>query len=181
MVFSFSQCRALILQGILAGIKLRADEIVNIVKEAQVTGISLDLVPWHSALGLSIRQYTDLGEDVRYCNVEWAHFDVVSNETCAELQRAVDFIHEAYVAENSNHLAREMAHMIFLAGAEALLDSRVAMALSELGIDAPVCGDDFMPRPFEYMVFDFDGTVPGNYCELVLANRVTARWWPKLN
>ena len=95
MAFSFSQCRDLILQGILAGIKLRTDEIVNIAKEAQVTGISLDLVPWHSALGLSMCEYTDLGKDVRYCNVEWAHFDVVSNETRAELERAVEFIHEA--------------------------------------------------------------------------------------
>jgi hypothetical protein len=70
--------------------------------------------------------------------------------------------------------------MIFLAGAEALLDPQVATAFSELGISAPVCGDAFMPRPFEYMVFDFDGTVPGNYCDLVLANRVASRWRPKL-
>ena len=181
MAFRFSRCRELILEGVLAGINLRADEIVSIGKEAQVTGISLDLVPWHRALGLSIRQCTEHGNDVRYCNVEWAYFDVVSHRTCPELQRAVDFVHEAYTSENSNHLARDMAHMIFLAGAEALLDKRVATALSELGIDAPVCGDNFMPRPFEYMVFDFDETVPGNYCDLVLANRVAARWWPKLN
>jgi hypothetical protein len=31
------------------------------------------------------------------------------------------------------------------------------------------------------MVFDFDETVRANYCELVLANRVAARWRPKLN
>jgi hypothetical protein len=181
MAFSFSRCRELILEGILAGIKLRADEIVSIAQEEQVTGISLDLVPWHCVLGLSIRQCTEHGDDIRYCNVEWANFDVVSNQTCPEFQRAADFVHEAYTSENSNHIAIEMAHMIFLAGAEALLDPRVAMAFSELGIAAPVCGDNFMPRPFEYMVFDFDGTVPGNYCDLVLANRVAARWLPKLN
>ena len=180
MAFGFSRCRDLILQGILAGIQQRADEIARIARESRVTGISLDLVPWHRGLGISIRQGTEHWE-FRYWPADWANFDVVSNETCAELQRAVEFIHEAYVSENSNHLAREMAHMIFLAGAEALLDSRVAMALAELGIDAPVCGDDFMPRPFEYIVLDCDGTVSGNYCELVLANRVTARGWPKLN
>jgi hypothetical protein len=180
MAFNFPRCRSLILQGILKGIRLRADEIASIAKEDEVTGISLDLVPWHRALGLSLRQCTDHVPEVRYCNVEWAYFDLVSNRTCPELQLAADFIHEAYTSENSNHAAIEMAHLIFLAGAEALLDAKVATACTELGIDAPICGDDFMPRPFEYMVFDFDGTVPGNYCDLVLANRVTARWWPKM-
>src|SRR5262249_33836790 len=148
--------------------------------DCPVTGISLDVAPWHGAIGLSLRQYTEHMEEVRYCSVEWAYFDVVSNRTCPDLQLAADFIQEAYTSENSNSVAREMAHMIFLAGAEALLDAQVAMLLSELGIDVPVCGGDFMPRPFEYMVFDYDGTVPGNYCDLVLANRVTARWWPKM-
>lgn len=180
MAFRFSRCRDLIVQGILAGIRLRADEIASIAKE-HVTGISLDLVPWHSAIGLSFRTGMEHCSEDRYCNVEWAYFGVVSNETCAEFQQAVDFVHEAYTSETSNHLAREMAHLIFLAGAEALLDPHVALAFSALGIEAPVCGSDFMPRPFEYMVFDFDETVPGNYCELVLANRVTARWWPKLS
>ena len=180
MAFNFSRCQGLILEGILAGIRACAGTIACAAKEEQVTGISLDLVPWHRALGLSIRQCTEHGDDVRYCNVEWAYFDVISNRPCPELELAAAFIHEAYTSENSNHLAIEMAHMIFLAGAEALLDARVAMTLSEVGIDAPICGDNFMPRPFEYMVFDFDGTFPGNYCDLVLANRVAARWWPKL-
>lgn len=182
MAFRFVQCRDLVLKGILAAIRASAEELASIAKEpAAVTGISLDIVPWHRAIGLSIRQATEHGRDIRYCNVEWANFDVVSNDSCVELQDAIDFVHEAYTSENSNHLAREMAHLIFLAGAEALLDAQVAVALSELGINAPVCGADFMPLPFEYMVFDFDGTVPGNYCHLVLANRVTARWWPKLS
>jgi hypothetical protein len=180
MAFSFSRCRAVILQGILDGIQLRAQEIARIATEEEVTGISLDLVPWHRALGLSLRQSAEHAPDVQYCNVEWAYFDVVSNRTCSKLQQAADFVHVAYTSEEANHLEVEMAHMIFLAGAEALLDARVAMALSELGVSAPVCGDNFMPRPFEYMVFDLDGTVPGNYCDLVLAYRVASRWLPKL-
>jgi hypothetical protein len=183
MAFSFSRCRAVILQGILKGIRLRARKIARIATEQEtVTGISLDLVPWHREVGLSLRQSSEHWDDkVRYCNVEWAYFDLVSEQTCRALRRAADFVHAAYTSEESNRLAAEMAHMIFLAGAEALLDAQVAMAFSQLGIDAPTCGDDFMPRPFEYMVFDFDGTVRGNYCDLVLANRVAARWLPRLN
>lgn len=180
MAFNYSRCRSVILQGILAGIRLTSDKIERIAKEEQVNGISLDLVPWHRALGLSLRQSSDLEPEERYCNVEWAYFGLVTDRTCPEMQVAVDFIHEAYVSENSNELAVEMAHLLFLAGAEALLDAKVAMALTELGIDAPICGDSFMPRLFEYMVFDFDGHFPANYCDLVLANRVTARWWSKM-
>jgi hypothetical protein len=159
---------------------LRSEKIAHIAKEEQVTGISLDLVPWHRALGLSLRQLSEYKPEERYCNVEWAYFDVISHRKCRKLQQAADFVYEAYVSENSNELAVEMAHMIFLAGAEALLDAKVAMALTKLGIDAPICGDCFMQRPFEYMVFEFDGYFPGNYCDLVLANRVTARWRPKM-
>ena len=50
----------------------------------------------------------------------------------------------------------------------------------ELGINAPTYVDSFASRVFEYMVFDFDGTVKANYCELVMANRVTAKWQPRL-
>jgi hypothetical protein len=73
-----------------------------------------------------------------------------------------------------------MAHLIFLAGAEALLDPRVAQLLVELGINAPTYRDSFPSPLFEYMVFDFDKTVSANYCEIVLANRVTAKWRPRL-
>jgi hypothetical protein len=161
---------------------LSADEIAAIEKvpnlEFPVNGVSLDLVPWHRALGVSLRLHTECEPEVRYCNVEWTYFDMVPH--CPSLLQAADFVYEAYTSESSNSLAREMAHLIFLVGAEALLDPRVAQLLVELGIDAPTYRDDFLSPLFEYMVFDFDRTVSVNYCELVLANRVTAKWWPKL-
>jgi hypothetical protein len=184
MAFNFSQCQSLILQGILEGLRLHADKIAAIEKvpnvEFPVSGVSLDLVPWHGALGVSLRLCTEHEPELRYCNVEWAYFDLVSNANCPRLQLAADFVQKAYASENSNSTAREMAHLIFLAGAEALLDPQVAQLLVELGINAPTYRDSFLSPLFEYMVFDFDGTVRENYCELVLANRVTAKWWSRL-
>jgi hypothetical protein len=184
MAFSFSHCQSLILQGILEGLRLRADKIAAIEKvpnvEFPVSGVSLDLVPWHGALGVSLRLCTEFEAEIRYCNVEWAYFDLVSNANCPCLQIAADFVRKAYTSEDSNSIAPEMAHLIFLAGAEALLDPRVAQLLVELGINAPTYRDRFPSRLFEYMVFDFDRTVTANYCEIVLANRVTAKWWPRL-
>jgi hypothetical protein len=184
MAFNYANCRSLILQGILEGLRFRADKIATIEKvpnvEFPINGVSLDLVPWHSALGVSLRLYSEWEPDIRYCNVEWTYFDLVSHDTCHALKLAADFVHAAYTSENSNLLAREMAHLIFLAGAEALLDPRVAHLLAELGINAPTYREEFPSRLFEYLVFDFDGTVRTNYCELVLANRVAAKRWPKL-
>jgi hypothetical protein len=186
MAFDYSQCHSLILDGILEGLRLRADEVAEIAAEVKspqvefpIDGVSLDLVPWHAALGVSFRLHTERDPDIRYCNVEWSYFNVVSNQSCSGLQRAADFIHAAYTSENSSSLAREMAHLIFFAGAEAILDPRVAQTLVKLGINAPTYENHFLSRLFEYIVLDFDGTVHANYCELVLANRVRTKWWPQ--
>src|SRR5690349_968844 len=166
MAFNYAKCRSLILQGILGGLPFGADKIAAIEKvpnvEFPVNGVSLDLVPWHRALGVSLRLCSERDPEIRYCNVEWTYFDLVSHKQCPALERAADFAHEAYTSENSNSLAREMAHLIFLAGAEALLDPRVAQLLVELGINAPTYREEFLSPLFEYMVFDFDGTVRAN-------------------
>ena len=62
MAFNFSHCQSLILHGILEGLRLRADKIAAIEKvpnvEFPVSGVSLDLVPWHGALEVSLRLCT---------------------------------------------------------------------------------------------------------------------------
>jgi hypothetical protein len=184
MAFNYSRCRTLILHGILESLHSSRDTIDSIEKppgiEYPINGMSLDVVPWHGALGISLRHWTECDDEKRYCNTEWAYFGLASDQSTPALKTAADFIHDAYISENSNLVAIDMAHMIFMAGAEALLDPQVANLLLEYGINAPTWSDHFVSRIFEYMVFDFDGTVTANYCELVLANRVAARWRPKM-
>jgi hypothetical protein len=67
------------------------------------------------------------------------------------------------------------SHIIFLAGAEALLDPKVAELLRCFNIDAPTLQDRFISSSFQYIVVDPDQTLKSNYCDLVLANRVTKR------
>lgn len=184
MAFDFSHGRSVLLQGILDALDDRADVIASIERiphvDYPVSGIALDMAPWHAGIGLALRLASEFEHNRRYNSAELAHFDLVSNTTFPGLQPAADFIDRALSSEGEEHSAwRQMAHLIFLAGAEALLDARVALRLRELGVEAPVYGDEFMERGFEYMVFDPDRVVRANYCELVLANRVTARWWPK--
>lgn len=105
----------------------------------------------------------------------WENFDLASNLTFTGLQASAELVKQAYDSVGQEY-AVEMAHLIFLAGAEALLDVRVPECLGKLSVRAPVFTDGFMKGCFEYMVFDEDGTVHANYCELVLANRVATRW-----
>ena len=185
MAFDFSQCRSVLLQGILDALDARASVIASIKRIPNVmfpiSGISLDMAPWQGAVGLSLRQASEFELERRYDIAGWEYFDLVSNTTFPDLQPAAGLIHDAYISEGEDSPARhEMAHLVFLAGAEALLDERVPNRLSVIGVKAPVFGAEFLRGCFEYMVFDPDETVRVNYCELVLANRVTARWWPKL-
>lgn len=181
MAFDFSRCRSIIVQGILDALDSKASAIASIDQipnvEFPIDGIALDMAPWHGGMGLALRQVTEFEHESRYNSADWDYFDFVSNSSFSGLQVAANFIKEAYLSEGEGSPARlEMAHLVFLAGAEALLDSRVAECLCALGINAPVYANGFLGRRFEYMVFDPDETVRMNYCELVLANRVTAKW-----
>jgi hypothetical protein len=183
MAFDFSQCRSVLLQGILDALLARAEVIASIKRipniEFPISGVSLDMAPWHGGIGLSLRQAAEFEAERRYDVAAWEYFDLVSESTFAGLRPAAEFIRDAYGSEGEDSPARhEMAHLVFVAGAEALLDPLVAQRLRELGVNAPIFRDEFLRGGFEYLVFDPDGTVRANYCELVLANRVTARWWP---
>jgi hypothetical protein len=89
------------------------------------------------------------------------------------LREAGQLIQELYVSAGEQHY-REMAHLVFLAGAEALLDRRIGEQLRKLGVNAPIVTDGFSHHRF-YMVFDPDESIRANYCEIVVANRITAR------
>lgn len=185
MAFSISQCRSMLLQGILDALSHCVETIATIPRIPNIafpiSGISLDMAPWQGGIGLSVRQASEFEDDRRHNSADWEYFDLVSNTTFGGLQPAAEFIEQAYVSEGADSPARhEMAHLLFLAGAEALLDARVADRLREIGVNARSYQIEFLRGDFEYMVLDPDATVRFNYCELVLANRVKARWWPKL-
>lgn len=113
-------------------------------------GLSLDLAPWHGRIGLSLRLADDF---------PMAIFAMTAPTGCTSTLRPLV----------------DRAHLIFLAGAEALLRPTVAEFLRELGIAAPVMTDPLAPHDFEYIIADPDATVVANYCDIVIANCVTQR------
>jgi hypothetical protein len=138
-----------------------------------VTGLSLDLYPWHGAITLSLRLSSDfpLGEN-RYEIGDWKYHDFPSAWKTTCFQEAGHFLQRFYRAGGQDEF-QARAHLVFLAGAEVLLDPRIAEQLQSLGIDAPIKTEYFISHYFEYIVLDSDETVKANYCEIVMANRVT--------
>lgn len=174
-------CREAILTAIIDSLRERADYISSIDRTVRgqipVSGIALELSPWHGGLGLSLRLTSDfpLGES-RYDSADWPHFDFTNGYQSPTIDAAVSLVTQIYNRgkEPGNDL-RDMAHLTFMAGAEALLHPKVSHLLNEFGIEAPAISDRFVTSAFQYIVTDADQTVKSNYCDIVLANRVVQR------
>ncbi len=180
MRFQFADCRAAILRGILAALDSHRTAIKRIERTrggrlGAITGFALDLAPWHGGVGLAPRLSSDPRDaERRYSSVEWEFFNFISTANSEALVAVGEYIRKAYRSRGKRGYL-DMAHLIFLAGAEALLDKRVAATLAECGVDAPVVRNRLGGDRFDYIVVDPDGTIHSNYCELVLAMRVTKR------
>jgi hypothetical protein len=180
--FDFDQCRNLLLEAVIDSLRQRSEFVRSIEHTAigsPVNGLALEVYPWHEQIVIALRLETDSKED-RYSPADWAHYAFAnsSEHDFPALQKANRYVSEAYKTggEKSAKQAREIAHLTFLAAAEALLDQSVARELTSFGIEGPLLTDQFRPNLcFEYMVFDVDQSIVGNYCEIILANRITRR------
>ena len=180
VAFDFTACRRVLLRAVLAALRSRAKKIQAIERGGggqlpTITGVSLDLAPWHGGVGLSLRIAADPTDPVRhFSSVEWKHFGFLSPENCPALEPIGEYIQKCCRAKGQRG-SLDMAHLIFLAGADALLDKKVAAFFQEVGVDALVIRAKLEAHDFDCVVVDPDGTIKANYCELVLANRVTRR------
>jgi hypothetical protein len=163
--------------AVLSSLELAAPKLRKIKHiDMEINGVSLDIYPWHEYFALSFR---DSGNTVRYNSADWKYYELVSSQEnkAPPIKKAAELITRSYTEAEDNGLQlTEAAHLIFLAGAEVLLNRAVATKIRASGLEAPIIGTGFpQDRCFEYMVFDVDRTIAANYCEIVIANRVTDR------
>jgi hypothetical protein len=167
--------------GILSAVEERSGYIGAIDKTARgelpVSGLSFELYPWHQYLALSMRTTSELSMIDRYNPAEWKHFEFVRSDRCnsPEFRNAAQVVSNYYEDESGEVCGKEFAHLMFTAAAHALLDPAVAELLRKFGVRAPTVIDEPVGSAFEYMVFDPDGTLKSNYCDIELATRYTAR------
>jgi len=187
MKFEFEECRRLVLAAVLAELEVGKSNFVPDPVAGQfgadsrpsISGIGLDIAPWHRRFYLALRDDDEKWDkSLRYEIGDWKLYPLnglVNPPAIAASAAAIDYIGDAYESVAGDQL-RNVAHMIFLSAAEALLDEAVHQRFQQYGIDAPYIVEDFPPhRCFEYVVTDEDGSIALNYCELVIANRITNR------
>jgi len=188
MKFDFEECRGLLLAAVLAELeacrptisKIPAFDVCGVELRTQVSGICLDIAPWHGSLELGLRDSDEKCDEVIRNSIgDWKLNPLRSvDDRPATPQRVKveEFLEREYSGIKDPELAREIAHLMFLAAAEALIDHSVTTALRQFQIDAPYVDDTFLlHRCFEYIVTDSDNSIVANYCEIVIATRITQR------
>lgn len=173
-----AKVRNLFRAGVIDALENATAHFASMQRTAQgklpINAIALDIYPWHGSASLAVRTRSVPDED-RYAIADWPEYDFANQETSTQLKEAADFAAECYRNKPESMELIDAAHLIFLAAAEALLDASITAKLQDLGIDAPNLADGVSGSHFEYLVLDSDETCRANYCEIVRANRSTAR------
>ncbi|MEM9541108.1 MAG: hypothetical protein AAGA60_16595 [Cyanobacteria bacterium P01_E01_bin.42] len=175
--FHYDRCAQCIRDGIIHALQLQTQYIQNIQKskdyQSRIRALSFDVYPWHQYVALSIRLNSDTVENNP---AEWSHFEFISTVECDSipLKKAAEYITQQYEsAEEQGISAREMAHLLFLASAEALLSSDVIILLQKMGVELEDSDDPLDFQRVKLCVWDVDESISANYCDIIRANRAT--------
>ncbi len=138
------------------------------------SGLSLDLFIQHGYVQVSLRE---ADERQLQGNIgDWANQGFLSSRSgpCdEELGRLASTI--ASVDANWQGESHDLRHLLFVAAARALLDPQVAELLRSHRINAPCHAAELGGHPFAFYVMDPDEMLRANYCDIVRAQRITAR------
>jgi hypothetical protein len=191
-LFDYEHCTKLILSGILDALEQSKDKIKEFPKHpvgtSTIKGMSLDIFPWHNLIQISFCSSTDLFEE-KYI-AEWKYFNFISNNSdnyCQSLDVASDYVSSFWDVSEEEELTdyyidlQLKANVIFLAGAEALLDRKVHEKLISFGLDTLKYSEDPLKKDNFFLVFDDDKTIEANYCEIIKSNRATKLLFAELS
>lgn len=147
-------------------------------EDRPISGMSLDLHIQHGYVAVSLRTDDEKWEDIHIG--DWQHAQFLTSlgdppETAMSRLAAVVAQLYSETSEEDLYAQIDRRHMLYLVAAEAVLDERIAVALNEYGIQAPVFGEELGSAPFAFFVYDADGMLTANYCDIVRAHRATAR------
>jgi hypothetical protein len=142
------------------------------------SGMSLDLHIQHGYVEVSLRTSGERANE-RYIG-DWSHSGFLSslNGPCDnEMGQIAATIMKKYseVGEDDLRGQADRRHLLFLAGAEALLQREISEILNGYRIEAPYFGSELGGYPFSYFVLDPDEGLSANYCDLVRSKLITAR------
>lgn len=178
MAFNYDECRSFLQQALMTVLQDHRERIRALHESDEIWALAYELIPWQPLVALSIRVRDETDGDLRYDLAAWKHYEFAGNLDTPVLNEVANYSAAAVndlQADETGANSQEVAHLIYLAAAEALLAPEVAAFLNSLGIGAPTTSDTLQGAYFEFVVLDSDKAVRCNYCEIVRANRVTKR------
>jgi hypothetical protein len=175
MTFDYPKCRSVLYESLIAALTEHCERIRKLNADDKFWAISYDVIPWDPYLGVAFRLESEFAE-TSLNSADWKHSHFIEDMSTPALHPARDFVFQRYQAATGEpSQCQEIAHLIFLAAGDALLDESVALLLQSVGVMAPVIGDKLPWNYFKYVVLDEDGVIKANYCDIICANRVTRR------
>jgi hypothetical protein len=179
MPFDYDECRSVLLQALVTVLQDNRERIRALHESEEIWALAYEIIPWQPFAAFSIRVRDETDGNLRYDLAAWKHYEFACNINTPVLKEIADYCAAAVTgpqaADNSGDKSQEVAHLIYLAAAEALLAPEVSAFLRPLGINVPVATDTLDLAYLEFVVFDPDKTLKCNYCEIIRANRVTKR------
>lgn len=175
MKFKFAECRKVLHRALVEALAENSGRIRELQKTEEIWAISYDILPWDPYVGIAFRVKSESGHDSSLNSSGWNHSHFIEDISCKHLKPARDYTHTAYGSASGGLSSQEIAHLIFLAAADALLDESIASLLQSFGVNAPVIEDSLAGGYFKFVVLDDDGTIKANYCDIIRSNRVTRR------
>jgi hypothetical protein len=174
--FNYDECCVVLHRALMDALTENRKAIRALNKTEPLWAVSYEILPWDPYIGVAFRLESESGHGASLNSAEWKHSHFIEDISTKALIPAKDYVHQAYLTVSGDgNRSQEVAHLIFLAEATALLENSVATLLQSVGIDAPTIGDSLPWNYFKYIVSDGDGVIKANYCDIVCANRVSRR------
>lgn len=181
MDFDYHVFRRLARKSICGALSENMDAIREFDKKQGANAISFDLIPWQAFVSISFRGRED-DDEIAHRPGDWSGYELIGEHNADEfLDPVAEYAMRAYDSvQKYPARCQKMAHVIYMAAADALMCPRVGQLLEPFG--AHTIRDQVPYQPFawfEYCVFDEDRVFKANYCEIVCAQRVTRKFLKK--
>ncbi|MAG94332.1 MAG: hypothetical protein CMJ48_11350 [Planctomycetaceae bacterium] len=182
MSYDHNECRSVLFESLLSALSAHANLIRELESEHRtewrsgICALSYDILPWQAFIAIDFCTASDDYPAVKLTPADdcWSGYELIGVHNAEEqLTPAIDYVfnlHQTYPD------SRELYHLIWMAAADALLDPKIAEVLRSAGLAVDAAADE-MPdsSKITHVVTDMDRVFEGNYCEMIVAQRVMSR------
>lgn len=175
--FDYDKFRRLARKAVCGAIERNIKEVLKFDKKHRANAVSFDLIPWQAFVSISFRGGKD-ADEICHRPGDWTGYELIGEHNADKfLDPVSEYIMHAYDSVCTNPTkCQEVAHVIYMAAADALMCPKVGKLLEPIGAHTIRKQIPYQAFAwFEYCVFDEDRVFKSNYCEIVCAQRAARK------